>query len=1362
MSKEIIVPMSASEPGAALLPVVVSALNTLLRAAPEELDSAIKAVLAQIGAACGADRSYLFLKTGNRWSNTHEWCAPGVPAMQGLLQDVALDAPDPFTTLLSQGKAARIDDVSALEPGPLREHLQMQAIRALLCVPLFRNGTFHGLLGLDRIGDGADFGAAETALLSALTDGMLSAIARQRAERALAEMRMVQAETLERLRATLAAMPELVLEIDADGRCTDFHCSAPELLVAAPDRILGRTLEETLPPEVARLQRAAMAEALRDGTSYPPVYCIGSGDEQRWYRLTVARLTARDNGRNGGRDGFVFRITDVTTERARDDENAFLSEVTRRMTNLALVLDAEQRVLWVNPAFEARSGWSLAALRGRSWDAVLSSSESDPATVLRIAEAMAKGQPIREELFRRDRHGAGYWVDAAVQPLSGKDGAFQGFLVIEADITERRQNEAELERMADETAAAHTRLHEAIEALQDGFVLFDRDNRLVMCNARYREINAEIADVIRPGITLPEIIRIATERGVYLADGSAAQQQADRLIRSIDDRSFSGELHYRNGRIIGIRATRMADGSHVGLRTDITAIRRAEQRLHDIIRGARVGTWELDLQTDSEIVNEHWYEMLGYDVEAPTLLSHEDWLVLAHPDDIQRIERELERVRAGTSDRLEMEIRLRHREGHWVHLLTRGQVVSRDPEGQALKMSGVDIDISERRYAEDRLSTILDAAAVGTWQLDAITGKVIIDDQYAAMLGYTRDELNPMTKDRFEAMVHPDDLATVQSNTASLYGSGTSRIMHEFRMRHRNGHWVWILSKVRVQRWTAPGIAAEESGVHLDITDSKLREFALSDAKDALEKALVARRAAEQRIADIAEVSDDWFWEQDENERFTYVSSGFERATGLSPARLMGQRRDQIGIGADSGHSANWEELARRIAAREPFSDFIYRIGYGEDGSPVWIRVSGAPHFDDGGRFMGYRGVGTNVSALIAATERAEAASRAKSHFLANMSHELRTPLTGVLGTAELLGEQVDDPEHRQMLETIRESGEGLLNILNDILDLAKIEAGKLDIAPQPFSPADLARRVEALFAARAQAMSLTLKVSAGPECTAHRTGDANRILQILNNLIGNAIKFTETGTITTALSISDDGDLMIEVVDTGIGMTPEQTAKVFDEFEQAEGSIARRFGGTGLGLTITRRLVHLMGGQITLESRLGEGTRVTVRLPVPLARIAPPAPASRRRDLTNLRVLVADDNATNRKILATMLANLGVAVTLAENGQIALDSYRPGAFDLVLLDISMPVLDGLGALSAIRATERALEAPVTPALAVTANAMRHQVEEYLAAGFAGHIAKPFRRATLERILAEHAPDTTPDTTPDDGSCPLSNAGRVN
>jgi CheY-like chemotaxis protein/two-component sensor histidine kinase len=370
--------------------------------------------------------------------------------------------------------------------------------------------------------------------------------------------------------------------------------------------------------------------------------------------------------------------------------------------------------------------------------------------------------------------------------------------------------------------------------------------------------------------------------------------------------------------------------------------------------------------------------------------------------------------------------------------------------------------------------------------------------------------------------------------------------------------------------------------------------------------------------------------------------------------------------------------------------------------------------------------------ALNMALQKAEAGSRAKSQFLATMSHEIRTPLNGVLGMAEMLGQTLNQPDQVAMVDTIRQSGELLLTILNDVLDLAKIESGRLVLEQRIFAPVELAERAIALQGAQAPGLSLTV---AGDR-TALRRGDDLRLMQVLHNLVGNAVKFTEHGGVQVTVDCDDPARLKIAVRDTGIGMTPGQLAHVFDDFTQADGSITRRFGGTGLGLTIVRRLVTAMDGVVHVRSTLGEGTEFLLDLPLPagVPDVVVPVPKVMASNLNGLRALVAEDNATNRLILGAMLKGLGMSATMAVDGMDAVEKWRAGAFDVLLLDISMPRKDGVTALGDIRAMAGG---GMPPALAVTANAMAHDLDAYLAAGFNACVSKPIRQDKLAAAIAE-------------------------
>ncbi|WP_127105420.1 GAF domain-containing hybrid sensor histidine kinase/response regulator [Pararhodobacter zhoushanensis] len=383
------------------------------------------------------------------------------------------------------------------------------------------------------------------------------------------------------------------------------------------------------------------------------------------------------------------------------------------------------------------------------------------------------------------------------------------------------------------------------------------------------------------------------------------------------------------------------------------------------------------------------------------------------------------------------------------------------------------------------------------------------------------------------------------------------------------------------------------------------------------------------------------------------------------------------------------------------------------------------------------------------ALEEAHRANAAKSNFLAKMSHEMRTPLNGVLGVAEVLDSLIVDEDQRRMVHVMHESGELLLSIINDLLDMSKIEADLLEIEMTPFVPADLAKRIESVHTLKATEKHIGFDVVVKGEDKSMRLGDPNRILQIMHNVISNAIKFTEEGSVEVEMDCTEPDAITLLVRDTGIGMTDEQKTQVFEEFGQADSSIARRFGGTGLGMPIVRRLVEMMDGTISLESVPDEGTAVMITLP--LRRTDTPEPRAPRTsasggpsaDLQGMRVLAADDNHTNRMILGAMMGQLGISSVLVQDGTEALDAYGREGFDLIILDISMPNLDGVSVLREIRAREakRAEElgpkAPETPLpiVAFTANAMSHQVEGYLAAGFDDCLTKPLQLDRLRSAL---------------------------
>ncbi len=372
---------------------------------------------------------------------------------------------------------------------------------------------------------------------------------------------------------------------------------------------------------------------------------------------------------------------------------------------------------------------------------------------------------------------------------------------------------------------------------------------------------------------------------------------------------------------------------------------------------------------------------------------------------------------------------------------------------------------------------------------------------------------------------------------------------------------------------------------------------------------------------------------------------------------------------------------------------------------------------------------------LRSARRRAEDANRAKSEFLANMSHEIRTPLNGVVAMADALSQSELKPEERHMVEVIRSSGATLERLLSDILDTARIESGQVTIESAPFHLGRAVQDVAALWRIPAEAKGVAVIAHVDPALDRLVEGDAVRVRQVLTNLVSNALKFTAEGEVSLTVEPGLEGDIRFTVTDTGVGFDEEQKARIFGRFQQADGSITRRFGGTGLGLAISRELVELMGGRLECDSKPGRGSSFWFEIPLPLAEATSEVvdTALPLEDVQSqpLRVLLADDHPANRKVIEVMLSATAMELVAVEDGAQALEAFNRETFDLVLMDMQMPVMDGLTATAAIRNFEAQHGRARTPILMLTANAMTEHVEAGRAAGADGHLTKPLTMAAL-------------------------------
>ncbi|WP_312166693.1 ATP-binding protein [Phenylobacterium sp.] len=517
--------------------------------------------------------------------------------------------------------------------------------------------------------------------------------------------------------------------------------------------------------------------------------------------------------------------------------------------------------------------------------------------------------------------------------------------------------------------------------------------------------------------------------------------------------------------------------------------------------------------------------------------------------------------------------------------------------------------------------------------------------------------------------------------------------------------------------------------------------------------ALEATERSEQRLMLAMEIADIHVFEMDYVRR-ELIKTGAEDTFFTEPKTYEELHRDIFST-IDPRDRPMVEEAWNRHVRDGSTYNPEYRVVRG-DGREVWTMGATRLIADERGRPLRVIGALQNISArkgaeraLVQAKEDAEAANRAKSTFLATMSHEIRTPLNGVLGMAQAMAAEngLSDIQ-RERLEVIRQSGETLLAILNDVLDLSKIEAGKLELEEADFDVAALARGAHAAFTAIANKKGLSFGLGIEPAALGVYRGDSTRVRQILYNLVSNALKFTEQGEVRVCVD-RDEAGLHLVVSDTGIGIAPHRLAALFQKFEQEDASTTRRYGGTGLGLAICRELAGLMGGTIEARSEAGQGTTFHVTLPLAwvgasVALPTPPSVGDQQREASacsGLRVLAAEDNTVNQLVLKTLLHQIGVDPFIVENGLEAVRAWETGEWDVILMDVQMPVMDGPSACALIRGREALEERPRTPIIALTANAMAHQVAEYLGAGMDGFVPKPIEVGrlfdALQRVLEE-------------------------
>jgi PAS domain S-box-containing protein len=923
------------------------------------------------------------------------------------------------------------------------------------------------------------------------------------------------------------------------------------------------------------------------------------------------------------------------------------------------------------------------------------------------------------------------------------------------------QAAAVLQRERDEEALRESeeRYRSVIAAMQEGVVLLGADGRIRACNASAERILGLSAEEIRGRTTFDPRWQAVHEDGSAFPGETHPVTVTLRTGRPCSNvvmgvRKPSGELTW-----VSINSQPLLRGHEptphavVASFSDITerkkteeALRESEHRWRSLAEALPQLVWTARPDGFMDYGSAQVVQYMGR--PASELLGW-GWVEMLHPDDRKPTRQAWRAAVAGQSE-YEIEHRFRRFDGTYRWFKTRG-VAIRDSDGNVYKWFGTCTDITtdkqleeELRRANARLDLAVRGSNIGIWETDMPDGDVRhgrpYDLNYWERLGYEGPDF-PRDFQSGMASVHPDDRAPLEEAMRSYLAGETGKYEVEFRARHRDGSYRWMLKRGVAVR-DAGGKPIRFVGSAIDITDRKRAEEALRESEERF------RGTFENAAVGIAHTHPTG--------RFLRVNEKFCAIVGYPRAELLRKTFQDITHPDDLAASLALFAALMRGEAHALAHETRYLR---QDGSPVWVELFNSLQRDAAGQPAYAIAVIQDISErkrldaeLRRAKEAAESANRAKDEFLANVSHEIRTPMNAILGMTELALDTPLADDQRQCLRTVRSAADNLLGMIDDLLDFAKIEAGKLELDPADFSlRAAVGDTLHAL-AVRAHAKGLELIYHVQPDVPDALVGDAGRLRQVLINLVGNAVKFTDQGEVVVSVSSvrarsASDGSappvadapgsasqLCFAVRDTGIGIPQDEQERVFRAFEQEDTSTTRRYGGTGLGLTIAARLVDLMGGRISVDSAPGRGSTFAFTARFGLQPHPPETAAARPPDvLHDLPVLIVDDNATNRRILEEWLRGWQMEPVAVGDGVAAMDALWHGTargrpYLLVLLDAWMPDANGLALVAKIR--QRA-ELSATRLILLTSGDRPGDLARFRELRVNAHLLKPVQQDEL-------------------------------
>lgn len=579
----------------------VELIDALLGAPLEELDTAIGAALLRMGRFCGSDRTYVFQETGpDSISNTYEWCADGIGSVKDQLQDIPAAVADPWWRGFDADGHVYVPDVLALSKGSeLRNTLQEQGIKSLLAVPLQHDGRVLGFVGYDAVRQKRSFLPGEIHLLKSVANVIATLLMRRKTEADVDEARRHKELERQKLRATLSVLPDVLLEFDDDMRVTGYHVNDQMNLPIALDSLVGKPLQDCLPAHIGALADQIRSE-LEEKELVTGYQCsLDMAGRQYWYSVSAARRPADVDGRGG----YVAVVRDITQSHTQRIEIERLGQIAMNSTNLVVITDAKGRIEWTNPAFERRTGYKLADVLGKKPGAFLQSPLTDQNTIAKIRKALASECAITCEVLNRTKSGELYWVELAIQPIFGDSGDLTGFMSVQTDLTQYRIHARNLELALKAEQAARAQLRSAVSIMQDAFIQYDADQKLVLCNDRYRDLFVELCPVLVPGTRLFDILSAGVAHGCFAQDVADKQAWIAAQLKGFHLKYTQSSVHNLAGRWYRHIQQPTPDGGRIAILSDITDLKDAEQRaLSDRARAMDASRDGIALLTEDGII----------------------------------------------------------------------------------------------------------------------------------------------------------------------------------------------------------------------------------------------------------------------------------------------------------------------------------------------------------------------------------------------------------------------------------------------------------------------------------------------------------------------------------------------------------------------------------------------------------------------------------------------------------------------------------------------------------------------------------------------------------------------------------------